>query len=249
MHLTTDAREESSPVWSRDASRIYYSADRTTVPEVVSIRSDGGGPVEKIYNGEGEIYDWYAGDVSPDGKVIIVQGNTDKRGTELRILAADSPGKAVPFRSSPASEADARFSPDGKWVAYGSDESGRHEIYLSSFPERGAKVQMSDGGGYRALWSPDGKKIYYVRLPGDDAKDGTPAASAIMAVDLDSPEAFASPPKPRMLFEVQDEVDGADITPDGKRLLLICSPHATPPIHVVMNALPAVAKTSVSTNR
>src|SRR5207248_126113 len=137
-----------------------------------------------------------------------------------------------------AFESSARFSPDGKWVAYVSNESGKAQVYLSSFPEHGPKVQVSENGGSNPIWSTDGKKIYFLRAAGDEVKDAATITSAMMAVDVDSPEAFNSPPRPRVLFETQDDIGGADLAPDGKRFLLVCSPRQTPPIHVVLNAIP-----------
>jgi serine/threonine protein kinase/Tol biopolymer transport system component len=242
VHLTSDPRGEETPMWSRDGSRIYYSADRATQLGIVSMRADGSGSIDEFYAPADDGVIWRAMDMAPDGKSIIAQGFVDKRGLELRIVPVDeSEGKreAVPFRSTPAFEAVARFSPDGRWVAYVSNESGRAEIYLSSFPERGPKVQVSEDGGTNPMWSPDGSKIYYTRVTGDAVKNSTITGRAMMAVDLDSAQAFDAPPKARVLFETPDEIGGADIAPDGKRFLIICSPRQTPPIHVVLNAIPA----------
>src|SRR5207253_1385437 len=144
-------------------------------------------------------------DATPDGKSIIVQGLVDKRGLELRVVptdaSADGKREAISFRSTPAFESSARFSPDGKWVAYVSNESGKAQVYLSSFPEHGPKVQVSENGGSNPIWSTDGKKIYFLRAAGDEVKDAATITSAMMAVDVDSPEAFNSPPRPRVLFE------------------------------------------------
>ncbi len=243
VRLTSDPRGEESPMWSRDGSRIYYSADRATQLGIVSMRADGTGSIDDFYAPASDGVIWRAMDTTPDGKSVIVQGLVGNRGLELRVVpvagAADEQSEVSSFRSTPAFEAAARCSPDGKWIAYVSNESGKAEVYLSSFPERGPKVQVSEDGGTNPIWSPDGSKIYYRRVGGDAIKNSAITGSAMMAVDLDSTEAFNAPPKPRVLFETEDELSAADIAPDGKRFLIVCSPRQTPSIHVILNAIPA----------
>ncbi len=246
VHLTSDPRGEESPMWTRDGSRIYYSADRATQLGIVSMPADGSGSIDEFYAPASDGVIWRALDMTPDGKSIIVQGLVDSRGLELRVVpvvpvdrAPDGKSEVGSFRSTTAFEAAARFSPDGKWIAYVSNESGRAEVYLSPFPERGPKVQVSEDGGTNPMWSPDGSKIYYTRVGGDAIRNSAITGSAMMAVDLDSTDAFNTPPTPRVLFETEDDIGDADIAPDGKRFLIVCSPRQTPSIHVILNAIPA----------
>ncbi len=239
--LTSDPRYEGSPVWSRDGSLIYFSADWKDYPAVYSIRADGSGQAQSVYDGAGSGSLWWARSVAPDGKALMVSGVVDKLGSELRVLPLDSSGAPVPpaaaFRSSPAHESDGRFSPDEKWVAYMCDESGRPEIYIAPYPQSatGPKVQISSGGGNTARWSPSGDKLYYIDSAPRQIEGST---RKLMVVDLATPAAFASPPAPKVLIEVSEEIVDYGVTPDGKRILVVLMPSDRPPMRVIVNGLP-----------
>jgi Tol biopolymer transport system component len=238
-HLTSDARWENWPVWSRDGSVVYFSWDRSDAPQIYSIRADGTGTIQDVY-GEGSGGSvWHADDVSPDGTALLVDGNVDKLGREMRLVPLNGKGDVVAFRSTPANEGAGRFSPDGKWMAYVSDESGRAEVYLAPYPGPSPKVQVSEGGGARPVWSPTGGKLYFRRVSAEGDHVAVSSAGALMVVDLEKPEAFQSPPPPRVLFETAEQITDFDVAPDGKRFLVQLAPIDTPPIHVILNGLPS----------
>ena len=103
-------------------------------------------------------WDW-----SRDGRFLAVQRVPlhGKRNNELWILKAGDPEHLVPFATEAQSQVDARFSPDGKWIAYDSNESGVYEVYVRPFPGPGGTWKISAAGGYTPQWRGDGKEIYY----------------------------------------------------------------------------------------
>jgi serine/threonine-protein kinase len=139
--------------------------------------------------------------------------------------------KAQPFLQTPFNESAPRFSPDGRWLAYISDESGRYEIYVQPYPGPGGKWQISTEGGTEPAWNPNGRELFY--RTGDK----------MMAVDIATKPGFTVG-KPRMLFEGQYEVTpGAfpsyDVSSDGQRFLMLKSSEsaqaAPTQINVVLN--------------
>jgi eukaryotic-like serine/threonine-protein kinase len=138
--------------------------------------------------------------------------------------------KAEPFLQTPFNEGAARFSPDGRWLAYVSDESGGFEIYVQPYPGPGGKWQISTGGGSEPVWNPNGRELFY--RSGDK----------MMAVDITTQLSFAAG-KPRMLFDGHYEpppfpIANYDVSPDGQRFLMLkpSEQEAAPTqINVVLN--------------
>jgi len=132
--------------------------------------------------------------------------------------------KPVPLLVGPFGEGDARFSPDGKWFAYASDESGRDEIYVQPFPRTGAKWQISAGGGEAPRWRGDGRELFYV---GPDYVRKVVEIKTVPAFDAGAP---------RDLFKTPNSW-GSDVSPDGQRFLVNMPAGDTPPspITVVLN--------------
>lgn len=164
---------------------------------------------------------------SRDGKYLAYEVSTLKTGHDIRILPLSGDRKAQPFATEPFNEWGPQFSPDGRWISYGSDESGRAEIYVRPFPGPGGKVQISTEGGDRALWSRDGSEIFY--------RDG----GKLMAVPVDLRRGFA-PGTPHLLWEGNYFASGHyfDVMPGGKEFLFVkemARPHGRIEINVVLN--------------
>ena len=151
-------------------------------------------------------------------------------GSDLWLLPLEGDRKPVPYLQTPFSESDAQFSPDGRWMAYASNESGEPQIYVQGIPASGAKWQISTTGGNQPRWRRDGKELFYV------------SAQKLMAAPVKTGTAFeAGSPQP--LFEIQpvstrfDNQATYQPTADGQRFLVTApvGGAATPPITVVLN--------------
>ncbi len=154
--LTFHEGYDADQFWSPDGTYIYFTSDRDGVAKPYRKRADGSGDADLLTDSEIEFYPLSA---SPDGKVLI--GETNDDGIDITVLDLDQPGDPEPFVATPFSDRDPAFSPDGRWVAYSSDESGAAEVYVRPFPAAGGRWQVSDGGGRFPTWSADGRELFY----------------------------------------------------------------------------------------
>jgi eukaryotic-like serine/threonine-protein kinase len=161
----------SSAIWSKDAKQIAYLAgDPANVynRDIVVKAADGSGNERKLVNlGSTQSLQQVLDDWSPDGRYLIYDLGTigQKTGVDIWVLPLFGDSKPFPYIAGPGDQAFGQFSPDGKWVAYNSNETGREEIYVAPFPWTGAKWQVSSAGGIRARWRRDGKEIIF-QVPG-----------------------------------------------------------------------------------
>lgn len=245
-HLTTDARWESSPIWSRDGRVIYFSWDRRSAPEIHAIRLDDPGEPRLVYGPQDDGKVWVAHDVSPDGRHLLVSGSVDRLGRELRVIALDGDSEPVPFRSSPADEGSARFSPDGRWVAFEATESGDSKVMMARFDGTGGKVQVAARGS-EPVWSPTGDAIYFRQRRGPDGGSNAAEQSwRIMRVDLSEARSFESPPEPTVVLELPQQIADFDLAPDGRRFLVRLAPTDTPPLQVILDAIAPLSRAATS---
>jgi serine/threonine-protein kinase len=195
------------PIWSRDGSRLVYSSDRTGTVSIESKQPDGSGVGELLVRSERATrafpFSW-----SPDGVLAFVSN----RGTQHVSLLR--PGQeATPFFTTRFIEGAPMIAPDGRAIAYVSNETGRNEIYIRAFPGPGEKLSVTNEGGNEPLWAPSGRELFY--------RNG----DAIMAVDVTtSPTLKAG--APRKLFEKHYEPTLAlyanySISPDGQRFVMV----------------------------
>lgn len=218
------------PVWSADSRRVLYRAGRQLV-----VKDVDSGVEQMLMEGvDGSVVDW-----SRDGKTILLsrlRGST----TDLFVAAVGSKQPPAVFTETPFNETQARISPDGRWVAYTSNESGRDEIYIQSFPKPGRKRLVSTDGGAMPRWRDDGRELFYA------------AANQYMNVVSVSGGESLILGVPAQLFRTRLVVGGSeatglptmyDVSPDGQRFLIRYEPEqAGPPITVVMNWLGALKK-------
>jgi Tol biopolymer transport system component len=213
-----------NPVWTPDGKRLIYNSGASG--GLVSAPADGTSPPAALLQ-EPVLPD----SISPDGKLLIVRGNQDAArsrntvGTLALGGASPASAKSQVFLDSPRSKTQAMFSPDGKWVAYDSDESGRAQVYVQSYPGPGGKFPISNDGGTMPRWARSGHELFYRH------------ADMVMTVDVELGAAFRAS-KPRVLFEGRYQ-PGYDVAPDGERFLMVKPPAETAArpdkVHIVVN--------------
>jgi Tol biopolymer transport system component len=216
----------SFPVWSPDGSRIVWVSTREDGRNRFYQKAASGvGQEEPLLNISGVPYDW-----SRDGRFIIYSQSDLKTRWDVWVLPLDGEQKPFPFLQTDAYESTARLSPDGRWLAYVSDESGRFEVYVQRFPAHGSKRQVSTGGGAGPHWRRDGKELFYY------AADGK-----LMAMPVGSGESFEMGTAVA-LFEfrfgsVAPTSAPYTVTGDGQRFLVNAIVDAEPraPLTVVVN--------------
>ena len=174
-------------------------------------------------------------DLSTDGKYAVISQNTGTTNRDIVAISLTGDREPVPIAASQANELYGRLSPDGRWVAYTSNESGKDEIYVQAFPRAGSRTLISSNGGLYPAWRRDGKELFYISS--DRRK--------LMSVSISSGTAIqAGTPQP--LFDINLTTDGGvgtpshfDVSPDGKRFLIATSAGETsaisPVIHIVLN--------------
>jgi serine/threonine-protein kinase len=174
--------------------------------------------------------------VSPDGKLLAyTKGTATQRA--LMALSLEGEHNPRPLLPGPGNRIEAVFSPDGRWIAYVSDESGVNEVYVQSITAQGAKSQISSGGGSQPLWSRNGRELFYR------------AGGNMMVAEVNAGAAFSAS-KPRVLFKgdfesqigpLPDASPNYDVSSDGQRFLMIQPEEpakvapATPGLHLVLN--------------
>lgn len=210
--LTFDPRNESSPIWSPDDSRLLFFGNYPGRSDLFTLDSDGSGGVESILsNGAVNLpSDW-----SKDGRSILVQTSRSAGlgGTDLLIYSTEQK-KAESWLKSAFVENQARFSPDGRWIAYDSDESGKMEVYVRGFSPPGGKWRVSGEGGSFPVWSKDGRELFYIS---PDSK--------VMSVAVGSGATFDGG-APVALFRIPGEILNVgiatqyDVSLDGRRFLM-----------------------------
>jgi len=203
---TFDSDIEFAPIWSPDGRTIYYSGNKTGSYLIYRMPSEGAADPVALTKPRGLTQT--PDSASPDGRRILCETEESKTSRDLLILEnSGAASDLVPYLATPASEFNGAVSPDGRWAAYDSDETGKSELYVQAFPVPGSKIQISNGGGGFAAWSRDGKRLFYL---GPD--------QALMAVDI-TPGASLRAGSPVKLFRFPRLVEAFDLAPDGKRVL------------------------------
>jgi len=152
---------DDDPVWSPDGRAIAFSSVRDGIPGIYQQHVSGVGDAALLFTNHTYIRPttW-----SPDDRFLLFEQTNPTSASDVWVLPLQGDHTPHPYLATPYSESDAHFSPDGKWVAYTSDESGRPEVYVQRFPDPGDKVQISTLGGGSPRWSPDGHELYFLSI-------------------------------------------------------------------------------------
>ena len=214
--FTFDPAAERFSVWSPDGETIVFNSTRKGPGDLYRRKSNGSEAEELLYtDGRGKVPTSF----SPDGKFLLYFANDPKTSNDdiwvlpdpLRAAGASKP---YPWLHTSFNEQRAQFSPDGKWVMYQSDESGRTEIYVTTFPGPGGKRQISSGGGQYPRWRADGREIFYVNPTREMMATEFSAGKDGFGVGKTTGPLFGGMPNGPLGFRY-------DVTTDGKRFLAI----------------------------
>ena len=221
--LTFDAAFVAAPIWSPDARRLVFFSNRQHGNDLYMKNSDGTQEGKLLlHNG----FDNFSNDWSRDGKYILYT-----RGTDLWFLTLPELKSSL-FLKAPSVLRNGQFSPDGKWVAYASNETGKWEIYVTSFPDARDKWQVSTGGGEQPRWRGDGRELFY--LSSDGKMMATPVKAATN-FDAGAPVSLFQA-TPRQPLSSRDQF-AYDVSRDGQRFLILTQVRQaeTVPMSVVLN--------------
>lgn len=233
--FTFDPSFERSPIWSPDGTTILFSTQYNLYQRAAS----GAGSQEVLLGSSAIPIDW-----SRDGKFLAYDYDDPNTGGDIWILPVNSDPKGArgskpfPFQQTDFNEERAVFSPDGMWIAYQSDESGRNEVYIRPFPGPGGKWQVSTDGGSRPRWRRDGKELFFLGL---DNK----IMSAMIRLGSSSVDVgYVSSLFQTSFLFLGERGDAYDVTGDGQRFLVLSqeSDVVSSPVTLVVNWLGEIKK-------
>ena len=196
------------PIWSPDGKRVVFLSPAGSSNHMFSIPADGSATEPEPLTTSENVrlpLAW-----SPDGAFVLFNEISGQTRADLQLLQV-SDKKTRPWLQTPFSENEGRFSPDGHWVAYASNQTGKFEVWVRPFPGPGAPVRVSSDGGRNPVWSGDGKELFY--------DNGSKVLSARVVSEV--PDFRVE--TPRMLFEggfVQGSMRSFDVAPDGRFMMI-----------------------------
>jgi eukaryotic-like serine/threonine-protein kinase len=215
--ITSDPETDWFPAWMPDGRHILFSTTRAPTragTNAVFRASVSGGSAEGPLDPQASVRGM-PGDVSPDGQHLVFHSQTS-HGYDILAASPVTGGAAVDYVSTNFDEVQPRFSPDGRWVAYASNESGRFEVYVRAWPTAESRVSVSVGGGTQPEWRRDGKELFYL------SSDGR-----LMAVSLVSAGGVRTTDTPQPLFSVDVSAPASPysndyaVTRDGQRFIVL----------------------------
>ncbi len=217
----TDADDADAPVWSPDGRSLAFAISRDNTPNL-HLKPVAGGEMQELVPSQSTLH--WAFDWSPDGRFLLYGDRHATTDWDLWALPLDGERKPFPFVRTRYAEAGGAFSPDGRWVAYVSNETGQREVYVERFPKPGDRRRVSTAGGGLPRWPREGGELFYVTA--DDQVMAVPATSGA-SLELGTPVRLFRIEGPAVLF---------DVSADGRRFLVDAPvPGATSAPTVVLN--------------
>jgi dipeptidyl aminopeptidase/acylaminoacyl peptidase len=213
-------------VWSPDSTRVAYCYDRSGVYDVYQVLASGAGRPEPLV--QSDVIWKLPMAWSPDGKYLVFTQEGREGEYDLWMLPLQGDHSPVAYLCTPFNEDLAAVSPDGRWVAYDSNETGTPEIYVRSFPEPGEKYRVSTSGGMIAQWSRDGKELMFFSL-----SEYYSGVGPIYLVDVETKPTFKAG-TPRVLFTPRPDISGLVATADLSRFLATVPAEGSPPASITV---------------
>jgi eukaryotic-like serine/threonine-protein kinase len=209
--LTFNEAADNLPLWTRDGTRVAYTNERTSFGDIYIQSSSGLGGEELVPPSTHDSYKT-ANDWTPDGKSLVYMNLISYPSLWVHDFA---PGKSdYQLLKTSFAEAEAKFSPDGHWLSYTSEETGRSEVYVVPYPGLNGKWQVSTNGGAQARWRKDGKELIFVSPEGKLMSAAVSAAAGTFKAETPKP-LFES----RIVTTTRD-VWQYDMTPDAQKFII-----------------------------
>ncbi len=215
--LTSEARNARA-IWTADGTRVTYGSASGGNENIFSKPADGSGPAERLTTSD---YMHMSADWSPDGQTLAFVQPRPETGQDIWVLPLTGNRQPRAIIQTRFDEAYPVFSPDGHWLAYASNESGRSEVYVQPYPGPGSRHQVSTNGGTAPAWSRDGRELFFTTT---QTTGGQATFTKMMAVAVGSRPTFTAG-APRVLFQgnygASAGIRGYDVTADGRRFLMV----------------------------
>jgi serine/threonine protein kinase len=237
--FTSDVANENSAIWSPDGARIAFTSNRSGFGHLYIKPATGAGQEEMLVTEapSPDITARLPSDWSRDGRYLLYRTQSAKTRYDIWAWALDGSAPSLPIAQTDADDRDGQFSPDGKWVAFESDESGRFEIYVQRFPGPATKWPISTNGGAQVRWSRNGRELFYISLDGRLMAVNVRLDTEREKVEADAPVAlFATHVgNPISVFRQQYAV-----SPDGLKFLFntLVDDDRVSPITIIQNWRP-----------
>jgi Tol biopolymer transport system component len=219
----TFGNDDDFPLWSRDGSRLFYTAGRNGTYNIFWVAADGSGNTGRLFQSPNP---QAATSVSPTGDTLLFNDNHPNAREDIGEYSVSRKESRSLVKASLFDEGDAMFSPDGRWVAYMSDESGQKEVYVRPYGRPGGKQQVSTDGGSVPVWGHTGRELFYQ------------TTTALFAVPiLDASELRFGPPQRLFATSATTRVVPAYTSADDQRFLMLemAEPHQASQLNVVQN--------------
>jgi serine/threonine-protein kinase len=219
--LTFEPGVDQDPVWTKDGQRLVFDSQRSGVSNLYSQAADNTGMADRLTESPNL---QNAGDITPDGTALVFSEYTPTAGWDQMLLTLTRPRRVTPLLSTRFNERGGKVSPDGRWLAYSSDSSGRYEIYVRPFPRvESGQSQVTTAGGTQPRWARSGNELFYA------APDG-----ALMVVPVEARGDRWNQRTPRELvnghYFAGGRVANYDVSPDGQQFLMIKGAGAAGPV-------------------